>query len=215
MTMIKAIIVDDEPSALEMISSLLKAESSEIEVCNTCANIDDAIREIAANKPDILFLDVELADGTGFDILDKFPDLKAHVVFITAYEHYSLKAIKHHAFDYILKPIAPEEFRKTLNEAISTIKSLPVQDNYLLDYLRKLETKKIALPARNGYKYYDIDRIILLEAEGSYTRIYFTDGQNVLISKGLRDFEVPLQGKGFLRVHKSYHINITHSGRAA
>src|SRR5579883_2724891 len=121
MTMIRAIIVDDEPSALEIINTLLKAETDEIEVCCVCSNIDDAIIAIKANRPDLLFLDIELADGTGFDILDKLPDIKAHVVFITAYEHYSLKAIKHHAFDYILKPIAPQEFSKTVHEVIGKI----------------------------------------------------------------------------------------------
>jgi two-component system LytT family response regulator len=207
--MIKAIIVDDEPSAAEIISLLLKAEAPEIEVCSICANIDDAVKDIALHDPGILFLDVELADGTGFDILEKFAVLNARVIFITAYEHYSLKAIKHHAFDYILKPIDPNEFRKTLKDILGTIKTAS-PEHHLLDYFKKLEAKKIALPTRNGYKYHDIDSIIFLEAEGSYTRVYFTGGQDALISKGLREFETPLLDKGFLRVHKSYFVNIRH-----
>jgi two-component system LytT family response regulator len=161
------------------------------------------------HTPDILFLDVELADGTGFDVLEKLPGLKARVIFITAYDHYSLQAIKHHAFDYILKPIDPAEFRKTLQETISIIGSAR-PENDLLNYFRKLETKKIAIPDRSGYKYHDIDTIVLLEAEGSYTKIFFSDSQQTLISKGLREFETPLHDKGFLRVHKSYFVNITH-----
>lgn len=208
--MIKAIIVDDEPSAAEMIALLLRAEAPAIEVCSTCLNMDDAIRDIAAYEPDILFLDVELADGTGFDILEKFPGLKARVVFITAHEHYSLKAIKHHAFDYVLKPVDPQEFRKTIKETLDALPSVSKQENHILDYFKKLEAKKIAIPGRSGYKYYDIDTIVLLEAEGSYTKLYFTDGQSTLISKGLREFETPLRDKGFLRVHKSYFINATH-----
>src|SRR5215213_1598398 len=119
--MIKALIVDDEPSACQVIESLVNIYNDEIKVCGYCLNIEDAVAGIYRFQPDILFLDIELADGSGFEVLEKFADLHARIVFITAYEHYALKAIKHNAFDYILKPIVPEEFKQVLQKVVNSI----------------------------------------------------------------------------------------------
>lgn len=210
--MIKAIIVDDEPSAIEIISTLIQANSNEIQVCSTCRNITDAVRDIQHFQPELLFLDIELADGSGFDILEQLPDLKAHIIFITAHEHYSLQAIKRHAFDYILKPVDPEEFGIALRKVTDSLKqhiAAPLPD-ILLQYFRNTNIKRIAVPNRNGFSYYNTDEIITLEAEGSYTRIHFSNNKQVLVSRGLRNFEVSLAGKSFLRVHKSFLVNMDH-----
>ncbi len=210
--MIKAIIVDDEPSAGEIIRTLIQANSDEIQVCSTCQNITDALREIRQYQPDLLFLDIELADGSGFDILEQLPALKAHIIFVTAHEHYSLQAIKRHAFDYILKPVDPQEFRTALRKVIDSLKEhvKPPLPDTILQYFRNLNIRKIAVPNRNGFSYYNMEDIVTLEAEGSYTRIHFSSNKQVLVSRGLRDFELSLAGKGFLRVHKSFLVNIEH-----
>jgi two-component system LytT family response regulator len=210
--MIKAIIVDDEPSAGEIIKTLIHVNSKEVQLCSTCQNIPDALRDIRLFGPDLLFLDIELADGSGFDILEQLPDLKAHIIFVTAHEHYSLQALKRHAFDYILKPVDPEEFGIALDKVIQSLKrhkAIPAPDD-LLQYFRNQNIKKIAVPNRNGFSYYSIDEIVTLEAEGSYTRIHFSSGKQVLVSRGLRDFEASLAEKGFLRVHKSFLVNMEH-----
>jgi two-component system, LytTR family, response regulator len=208
--MIKAIIVDDEPSAGEIIRKMIDSRSDEVQVCSTCQNIADAVRDIQLYQPDLLFLDIELADGSGFDILEQLPALDAHIIFVTAHEHYSLQAIKRHAFDYILKPVDPEEFKTALGKAIQSIRqaTAPPAADALLQYFRNLNSRKIAVPNKNGFSYYNIEEIISLEAAGSYTRIHFSNNKQILVSRGLRDFELHLAEKGFLRVHKSYLINM-------
>lgn len=210
--MIKAVIVDDEPSACEVIQSLIKVYGPEYTVCQSCHTIDDAVSSIYRHQPDILFLDIELADGSGFEILEKFSELHARVVFITAYEHYALKAIKHNAFDYILKPIVPDEFKQVLDKVTKEIKkSEPLPDsNALLQLFRGGMSRKIGVPTRNGLHYYPVDDIVVLQGEGSYTNMHLAGGEKVLVTKILKDFESSLRANGFLRVHKSFLVNINH-----
>lgn len=210
--MIKAIIVDDEPSAGELILKMIDSRGEEIQVCSTCQNITDAVKNIQLYQPDLLFLDIELADGSGFDILEQLPGFDAHIIFVTAHEHYSLQAIKRHAFDYILKPVDPEEFKTVLDKVIQSIRhyTMPPAADTLLKYFRNLNSRKIAVPNKNGFSYYNIEEIISLEAAGSYTHIHFSNNKQILVSRGLRDFELPLSEKGFLRVHKSFLINMEH-----
>lgn len=207
--MIEAIIIDDEPAAREIIESLVKKYTNEVSVVASLANTTDALAYIERSVPDIIFLDVELADGTGFDILDRYPGINSHIIFITAYEHYSLKAIKHNAFDYILKPIDLQEFKITINKAVDIIKTKQHKDNRNIADLFKDLKRRISVPGRNGYTYYDIDDIIFLEAEGSYTKMQLTDNRSITISKGLVEFQGLIEA-GFLRVHKSYLINLGH-----
>ncbi len=210
--MIKAIIVDDEPSAQEIIKTLIQTRSNEIQLSSVCQNIPDAVRDIQYVQPDLLFLDIELADGSGFDILEQLPTLTARVIFITAHEHYSIQAIKRHAFDYILKPVDPEEFRIALVKVIDNIKqhNTPPLPNTLLQYFKNISVKRIAVPSRSGFTYHNTEDIITLEAEGSYTIIHFISNKQKLVSRGLRDFELSLADKGFLRVHKSFLVNMDH-----
>lgn len=210
--MIKAIIVDDEPSAGEIIRTLIRKNNRDIAICATCQTIADAVKNINAHKPDLLFLDIELADGSGFDILEQVPDINTHVIFISAHEHYSLQAIKRQAFDYILKPVDPAEFAQTLQKVTEHIRQRtggPFPEE-LLHLLRGQNLRRIAVPNRNGFSYYNIDDIISLEAAGSYSRIHLTGNKEVLVSRGLRDFEQSLSGKNFLRVHKSFLVNMDH-----
>lgn len=209
--MIKALIVDDEPSACQVIESLVLAYSNEITICGFCHNIDDAVAGISCHRPDILFLDVELADGSGFEVLENFSDLGARVVFITAYEHYAIKAIKHNAFDYILKPIVPEEFKAVLQKVTENLKkpSVLTDTAVLLERLKGIN-RKIGVPTRNGIHYYPVDDIVVLQGDGSYTNMHMEDGTKVLVTKMLKDFEQLLLQKGFLRVHKSFLVNIHH-----
>lgn len=208
--MIKTVIIDDQPAAGEVIETLLAAFSNEICVCQVCLNIPDAIAAIHKHEPDIVFLDVELADGSGFEILEKFPGLRARVIFVTAYEHFAIKAIKHHAFDYLLKPVSPDEFNIVTHKAIGDVKKVtPVQDVTTLLRLIK-EPQKIAVPDRHGLQYYAVDHIVLLEAQGNYTEMHLSTARPVLVSRLIKDFEAILSDKGFIRVHKSYLVNMNH-----
>lgn len=212
--MIKAIIVDDEPSAGEVLHTLIASYTQQIEVCEECLTIPQAIAALHTHKPDIIFLDIELADGSGFEVLEHLNHQKPRVIFVTAYEHYALKAIKHNAFDYILKPIHPEELNKVLQKITDQGQKSPqpaIPDaTALLQQLIGGINKKIAVPNRTGLEYYYIDDIVLIEGQGSYAEMVLTNGNNVLVSKKVKDFEETLTHKGFLRVHKSFLINMAH-----
>src|SRR4051812_93477 len=119
--MVKAILVDDEVASLEMLRSELAFFADEIDVCASCAGIEEATRKIGLYKPEILLLDIELEEGLSFEILEQFPDLPVHIIFITAYDHYALKAIKYHAFDYLVKPVVTEELHAILRKIVKDI----------------------------------------------------------------------------------------------
>lgn len=210
--MIKAIIVDDELSAGEVLQTLISSFSHQVTICSICTNIPDAIGAIQKHEPNVIFLDIELADGSGFEVLENLNDLQTRVVFVTAYEHYAINAIKHNAFDYILKPIDPDELYGMLGKLIEEEEKVaPYPDaSTLLQQLLGGIGKKIAVPNRTGLEYYFIDDIILIEGQGSYVQMHLVNGSSPLISKKIKDFEGILANKGFLRVHKSFFINLAH-----
>jgi two-component system LytT family response regulator len=210
---IKVLLVDDEIAALEMIKTLMLPFRDELEIVASCQSVGDAITNMERCEADLLLLDIELGEGLSFEILEHFPDMAAHVIFITAYDHYALKAIKYHAFDYLLKPIIAAELHMALTKAISDIRNrrrAQPSTQALLDYLKGSIRQKIAVPGRNGLNYFNLDDIVSVEADGSYVTMYLSNTAKVLVSKSLKDFETSLTGKGFLRVHKSYLVNIQH-----
>lgn len=210
--MIKAIIVDDESSACEAIETLVNCAGHDVSIDSICNTVEQAILAINKHQPEVIFLDIELADGSGFEVLENFPHLKARVIFITAYEHYALKAIKYNAFDYILKPVDPAELEAVLQKVADEIKkSAPFPDTVaLLEQIKGRGREKIAVPTKNGLQYHTIGEIICIQGEGSYANMYLTGNKTVLVSKIIKDFEVSLADKGFLRVHKSFLVNVNH-----
>jgi two-component system LytT family response regulator len=210
--MIKAMIIDDEKASIEVIKALTEKLCPEIQIVATADNVKKATEEILHFEPDILFLDIELGDGLGFEILEKLPDLSARVIFITAFEHYAIRAIKFHAFEYILKPILPEELESVLQKVVSDIKkkTFAPDTQALLRHLKGDSVKKIAVPSKNGLHYYLIDNIVCIEGEGSYAKMYLVDTKTVMVTRRIKDFEECLADKGFLRVHKSYLVNVNH-----
>lgn len=209
--MIKAVIVDDEPSAGEVLEILIKKYTSHIQICEVCTKIPQAIEAIEKHKPGIIFLDIELGSGSGFEILEHFSELKSRVVFVTAYEHYAVKAIKHNAFDYILKPILPEELKQTIDKIFEDeLENNPYPN---IDELLKQLTNtnnKIAINTRKGMEYFKEDDIVIIQGQGSYSKLYLTNDKESLVTKKLKDFEEKINMNIFLRVHKSYIINLKH-----
>ena len=210
--MIKAVLVDDEPAAAEVIQKLIQACAANVAVAEVCTDINSAVKAILRHDPDLLFLDIELADGLGFEVLEHFPRLRARVIFITAYDSYAIRAIKFNAFDYILKPIEPDELRLSVNKALDELKRLkPLPDpQQLLQYLKGNSPQRIAVPGKNGLYYYPIEDIIMIEGDGSYSIMHLENKQEVVVTKKIKDFEESLEDKGFLRVHKSYLVNTMH-----
>jgi two-component system LytT family response regulator len=200
MNKITTVIIDDEVAAAENISILLENYCPEVSVLGMAHSISSGIKMVKNLSPDLVFLDISMPpEGTGFDFLEMFPNRNFHVVFVTAYEEYSLKAIKQHAFDYILKPIDYKELTKTIS-------------HYLQLHGPKYEAKKttqdyITLSTEEGTHVINPEQISFCKASGSYTEFHFKDRPTILISKPLKFAENLLTSNSFKRVHRSYLVN--------
>lgn len=209
--MMKVVIIDDELAARDILRNVCAQRSKTIKVCGDSDHIQGGIELIKKQKPDLVLLDIEFPEGTGFEVLEALKDMKFQVIFITAHDDYALKAIKYHALDYILKPIDSEEVLKALDAAADKIKgSSGSRWNYLLDYLRGSNHDKFPLPIKDGYRYIRLNDLVHLRADGSYTDLFLTNKERITISKKLAWFEQRLSELGFLRVHRSHMVNEYH-----
>lgn len=214
--MIKLVIIDDEPAAIELMTAICLAAQLPVTIAGTASSIDEGVGMILKSEPDLVFLDIEFPEGTGFDLLERVNGMDFQLVFTTAYEHYAIKAIKHHALDYILKPIQPTEIIKAVQAAVERIEreQRPGWNQLVQEIkgqlLKEGKSERLALPIRDGYRYINVEDLVYLKADGSYTHVYLPDGNSLLISKKLSWFEKRLEGKGFLRVQRSYLVHQDH-----
>jgi two-component system LytT family response regulator len=211
---LKAIIVDDEPDALNTLRILIQKHCPEIEILGVASSVEEALVKIEKLRPNLLFLDVELPDGTGFDILRRTQPITFDTIFVSAHNHYSLKAFKFSAIDYLLKPIDIEE----LCNAVKKVNNLCERytESYHRDYsilFENLSTslpKKFVLPSSEGFEFISVDDVVLIKAEGSYSELLFSNGKRKLVAKLLKDFQDRLFDHGFFRSHNSFLINLKH-----
>lgn len=205
----KVIIIDDEQKGRESLKKLVEIYCKDVEVVAMASNIEDACNVIDLHKPHIVFLDIEMPGGNGFLLLDKFPERNFKVIMTTAFEDYAIKAIKHHIFDYLLKPVDVDE----LVFAVDSIKKMSepqgltsIANSVAIQKMNL--TSRLALPIREGIFYLTVSEIVRVESDGGYSTFYATDGKKYIVSKNLKDYEEILPEKEFFRVHKSHLINI-------
>ncbi|MEH6764888.1 MAG: LytTR family DNA-binding domain-containing protein [Aequorivita antarctica] len=209
---LKAIIVDDEKHSRETLNNLVIEFCEDVEVLTTASNIEDAVLAIKTLKPDLLFLDIELQTGTGFDILEQLNEVNFEVIFTTAFEQYALKAVKFSSLDYLLKPIDLDELQKAVEKA-KKIKDRNIYSRQLETLIHNLKQQqpinnKICLATADGYEFINVEEIMYCKAEGSYTSFKLINGINLLVSKHLKEYENLLTDQYFMRVHNSYLINL-------
>jgi two-component system, LytTR family, response regulator len=205
MKIFKAIIVDDEINGRLNLASMLK-NNREIKVIGEASNVIEAKELILSKKPDVVFLDILMPELNGFNLLDLFPDRNFAVIFVSASVDFGIRALKSGVLDYVLKPISTEELQVALNK-------IPLYfEKQALEKVssRNQEIKKIALSHSTGFVVEDIQDIIRLEADDNYTRVFLNNGKSYLISRPLKDFELCLPSDIFLRVHKSFMLNLHH-----
>ena len=209
---LKALIVDDEFRSREFLKSLVEEFCPDIKITGMAATVDEAVSLINSQKPDLVFLDIELQTGTGFDVLQQFAEPKFHVVFTTAYDHYAIKAIKFSAVDYLLKPIDVEELEKAVEKAKNKVESNTSKQtiSMLLENLRKPANTdySITLATSEGLEFVPLQNIIRLEASGPYTYFFLKEGKKIMVSKNLKEYETMLGDYNFFRVHNSHIINM-------
>lgn len=215
--MIKILIVEDEKPILDTINTIVKDYCKDVEVIGTATNIAYAEKLIKKSNPDLVLLDINLPDGTSFNLLEQLENPDFEIIFITAFEEFAIKAIKLSALDYLIKPVDPMELIDAINKAKETIQKTnnDLKLNALLSNVKNLseKPKKIILKTAESIYLIDVQDIIHCESDGAYTRFYINDGKKIFISKVLKDYEDLLEDCGFMRVHKSHIINLNYIDR--
>lgn len=209
--MLKAVIIDDESKARDLIETIIHNSFKTIKVCTKASSVVEGIKAIAKYKPNIVFLDIEMNDGTGFDVLDAIPDRNFDFMFVTAYDQYAIKAFKYSAIDYITKPIDVEDFCLAVEKILDKMHLKEKSNlNILKDNLNSDKPKKIAIPSLKGFEYINIKDIVKFKADGRYTKISLINKKEIVASKSLGEFQEILDDFIFYKPHKSFLINLNH-----
>lgn len=205
-----AVIVDDEQRARNYLRGLIEDQYPEITILGEADGVQSGIKLIEDVNPDLLFLDVQMLDGTGFDLLAQINRSKYHVIFVSAYDKFAITAIKFSAIDYLLKPVESADLGMALQKVKKTNlnKDEKGKLDLLLHNIHKID--KIALPSLNGIEFVKIDEIVRCESLNNYTQFNLSSGEKIIISKTLKDYEDLLESKNFFRTHKSHMINLNY-----
>lgn len=211
----KAVIIDDEKRTRELIAKIIESFDLGIETFPIGENVTSGLKAIEDIHPDIVFLDIQMPDGTGFDLLKMIPQKNFEVIFITAHEEFAIKAIKFSALDYLLKPIDPEELRKSVEKALESIDNKREESQFeaLQLNIQPSQKRRLVLKTQESVHVIDLDKIIRCEADRNYTSFYLIDHKKILVSKTLKDYETLLTGHNFLRIQQSHLINLDYVDR--
>ncbi|MDP4150097.1 MAG: LytTR family DNA-binding domain-containing protein [Bacteroidota bacterium] len=216
------IIVDDEPKNVRVLTAMLAEFCPDTSVIGVAANAGEAEKIISKSQPDLVFLDVEMPYGNAFDLLDRLMPVNFEVVFVTAFNDYTLKAFKYSALDYLLKPVNIGELRAAVQKASEKLRlrNMNKQLHNLLANLKQpnASTYKLALPSMEGLVFVMTDKIMRCEASGGYTVFHMKEGEKILSAKNIKEYEEILPPLIFMRVHNSHIINLMcikkyHKGR--
>jgi two-component system LytT family response regulator len=217
MTTLKAIIVDDEEFARSSLFFLLQHNCPQVEITGIAKSVAEAKEILTHHTVNLIFLDIAMPGGNGFELIPDAQKQQAAVIFTTAYDQYALKAIKANALDYLLKPIDIDELKVAVEKVAQHIKLFQNQNenderiaNLASSLSTKSEIRKLTLPYGQGFKMIDVDDIIYIEADSNYSVVHFANQDKITVSKVLREFEELLPSDQFVRIHKSSIINLNH-----
>ncbi|MET4081007.1 two-component system LytT family response regulator [Pedobacter sp. UYP30] len=207
----RAVLIDDEISNLENLRSLLEKHCPQVTIMATAQKVSDAVNAIEKSLPDLVFLDIQMGEQTGFDVLKQLPTRNFEVIFVTAYDQYGIQAVKFAALDYLLKPIDIEELINAVTKAEHKVATQiqTSQLDFLLQQLKKPEANvsKIALQMQSEIRYVALSEIIRCEADNTYTHFFLSGDEKILVSKSLKEYADLLRPNGFLRTHQSHLVN--------
>jgi len=207
--MMKAVVIDDEKDSREILANYLKKYCPDVTVCGFGESVATGLETIQKHQPDVVFLDIEMPYGNGFDLLEKSADFTFETVFVTAFDNYAIQALNQSAAYYLLKPIDIDELLK----AVEKIRGEREKENYtqharvLLNNISAGTQQKVMLPTMEGFEVVSIDSILYCEAVDNFTRFYFEAAPSLLICRTLKYFEDILKDHRFFRIHRSYLIN--------
>jgi two-component system LytT family response regulator len=206
--MFKAIIVDDENKGRRSLERLLELLKAPIEIIDTAANVSEAVHKIDSLKPNLVFMDIMLQKGTGFDVLEKISFKNFHLIFVTAFDQYALKAFRYSAIDYLTKPLDPDLLEESINRLVESKPNdeLSTKLEALKDNHKSLE--KLALHDAQGIQLVKVNEVLFCKSSNNYTEFHLANQKPILVSRTLKEFDELLSGNGFFRVHQSYLINL-------
>lgn len=214
--MLNACIIDDEANSREVLELLLKESHPDVKIAGTASNISDASEMIKLLQPDLLFLDIEMPGGNGFELLKQLKEPLPEIIFCTAYGHYAIKAIECSALAYLLKPVSSQKLYEALEKA--RMKSNRVQRVLQMHVLQEQlnspnDSSRFLVNTAEDIKVIKFDEVVCCTAESNYTKIHLADGKKVVASKTLKEFETILHKPYFFRIHHSYLINMNYIQR--
>ena len=210
--MYTAVLIDDMPDALKVLASDIKKHCPEIKVIGKASSVVTGAKLLRTVEPDLIFLDILLGDGTGFDLLEIMPNLKAKLIFITASDEFAIKAFRFAAIDYLLKPLDAEQLKEAVQKAIQLIDNSTESIDLLKETINnpsKLPTR-ISLHSQDKISVISIDNIIRCESDGNNTLFHLIDREKLFVTKTLKSFAVLLKDHSFMRVHQSHLINLNY-----
>jgi len=209
--MLKAVIVDDEPKAIQSLIWELSNFKKGIEVIASYTNPNEALSFLEKNTPDCLFLDVQMPTMGGFQFLEQLKNKDFAVVITTAYDEYAIKALKHEAIDYLLKPIDSDDLRESIDKikkhSDRTINSAKLE-RMLSNFNSQFDKKRITVNTDGKLLFLDVDDIIYIESDGNYSTLYLQDQKKIVVTKKLKEVDAMLPEHYFFRIHNSYIINL-------
>ena len=211
----KVLIIDDENRTRDFVKKMIDSFNLDLDVFTDGENVETGIEAINRIQPDILLLDIQMPDGTGFDVLNSIETKNYEVIFITAYQEYAIKAIKFSALDYILKPIDSEELHSSIITAIDSLEFKREETKFIAleNNIQPNNRRKLVLKTQECIYVVDLNEIIRCEADKNYTFFYLNSGKKILVSRTLKDYETILNGYGFFRIQQSHLINLEYLDR--
>ncbi len=206
--MIKSLIIEDESYIRKGLSALIKSLDKDILIVGECESVKDAVVVANACQPDLVFLDINIIGGTGFDFLEQTKNLSYKVIFITAYEEFALKAFKNGALDYILKPVEVEELAIAIDKVMQS--NLHAAQLNIAEAHFKGKKEKLVLRLQDSFQIINFDELKFCKSDGGYTYFYMSDGRSFLASKPIKEFESQLPSEIFIRTHQSFIVNLNY-----
>jgi len=209
---IKTVIIEDEQKSILVLTDLIKRMADDIDIKGTAGYVEEAVKLLEQAEPDLVFMDVRIADGTGFDVLRKLSFRNFALIVITAYDNYALDAFRFSAIDYLLKPIGIPHFEEALQRARHML-SQKMRNNAIETLLHNLgqqggQDKKIGIATVNGYEFIELNHIIWCQSEGSYTIFHLTDKSKITSSRNIGFYEEMLNNYNFCRIHHGIIIHM-------
>lgn len=208
--MIKALIIDDLEQARTTLKKDLSIYAKDVEIIGEAEGVVSGAKLLRTVQPDILFLDIQMQDGSGFDLLDILPEINFKIIFITASDAHAIKAFRYAAIDYLVKPVDPDDLKSALERFRENHLNEDAKYKLLSDSLKNKErpTKRLALHAQDKINIVNIDEIVRCESHINYTTFFFIDGTRIVVTRTLKEFDDLLSDQGFYRVHQSHLVNM-------